>query len=231
MQKKAVNYFLSNSSNGMIVLIPIAVLSMVGGGFMFSGGLPTLGLIAWITGLIMIIIGLISISGNNKEKPLTGEEYDKLVINLVNSTETDPREYLGLSISDVDEIDPISFEGYKFDGATRVKKDNLDNIWRSDIYEKGILFFTQNEIHIYKLQLNAITENVTETTEVFFYNDVVSVSTKTETVKIGNNTVESVCFVLTPSSGTSINIALSGNENRQKAINKMRTIIKEKKTL
>lgn len=182
------------------------------------------------------ITGLVLLNDKSKRyksiyKPvLKGVEYDQHVRQLVNNTRPNPREYLGLDSAEVDEIAPISFEGYKFTGATQVKKDENDGLYRSDLYEKVTIFFTKDELHVYKVFVNTLTEKVTETTDVLFYEDVVSVSTKNESQTVLGNTIEYISFNLISRGGNNIDIALFGTEDRQRSINAMRAMIKEKKT-
>ena len=141
-----------------------------------------------------------------------------------------PREYVGLDSSEVEEIDPISFEGYKYISAEKIRKDPTDGLWRSNLYEKVTIFFTSNEVHIYKIFLNTITSKTTETTDVLFYDDIVSVSTKNETEKAGNDSIDYISFNLVSKGGNNMSVAINGNEDSQRSINAMRAMIKEKKT-
>lgn len=185
-----------------------------------------LGYIIFIGALLYFMAILPS---KNKLNYLSGSEYDAIVSQMIEKLGSDAREYLGLDASEVDEIEPIAFEGYKFIGASHTRKDEADDLWRSDLYEKVIVFFTKNEIHLYKVFLNTLTEKITETTDVLFYDDVVSVSTKNEVEKIGNNSIEYISFNLVSKGGNNVSIALNGNDNRQRSINAMRAMIKEKK--
>lgn len=208
---------------GLIVGIVILFLGVILGNF-YSG------LIAGaVHGGIIAVIGAI-ISSQTKCVYMSGEEYDREVKKMLKNLGSDPKEYLGLDDSEIEEIDPVSFEGYKFSGADKVRKDPKDGLWRSDQYEKVTIVFTINEVHIYKCFLNIISGKITETTDVMFYEDIVSVSTKNETEKIGNQVIEYVSFNLVSKGGNNMSVAINGNDNRQKSINAMRAMIKEKKT-
>lgn len=200
----------------------------------FNIALLKLGMIMMIVCCVVGYVFLIKCNNlkkkANKVEYLPGSEYDAIVAKMIEKLGSDAREYLGLDASEVDEIEPIAFEGYKFIGASHTRKDEADELWRSDLYEKVIVFFTKNEIHLYKVFLNTLTEKITETTDVLFYDDVVSVSTKNEVEKIGNNSIEYISFNLVSKGGNNVSIALNGNDNRQRSINAMRAMIKEKKT-
>ena len=139
------------------------------------------------------------------------------------------REYLGIDQTEVEEIRPIMFEGYQFNGAKMFRQDYRDKIYRTDIYEKAVIFFTKNELHMYKVSLNAIEEKKTETTNVYFYEDIVSVSTEQEFYKHYNQNIEYMSFKLTTRGGNAASVALKGNNDIQRSVNAMRAMIKEKK--
>ena len=183
-----------------------------------------------IVAVVSFFMGLVLILTNKKLEYMSGEEYDMRVKQMTASLGTNAMEYVGLDSSELEEIEPISFEGYKFVGAKKVMKDPKDQMWRSDLYEKAIVFFTNSEVHLYKVFLDILTGKKTETTDVFFYDDIVSVSTKNEVEQVGGSSVDYTSSNLTSKGGNSVSVALYGNEDRQKSINAMRAMIKEKKT-
>ena len=160
---------------------------------------------------------------------LSDAEYDSLVDSLISKSASDPKEYLGLDESEVMEIEPIEFSGYLFHNADGYKQGK-DGLFRSNLFEKATIFFTRNEVHMYKATANSISGKVNETTEVLFYNDIVSVSTDNEIEKLGSNSIEYLTFVLSSKGGNQFKVALLGTDNRQRSINAMRALIKEKKT-
>ena len=199
---------------------------------------PLIGL-AVLTGIHIFIYAVVPaliasvvlmMMGNDYIYKISGKDYDREVGNMMAQLSSNPREYVGLDSSEVEEIDPITFEGYKFVGASKARKDSEDGLWRSELYEQATIFFTQNEVHIYKVFLNILTGKTTEASDVLFYDDIVSVSTKNEIEKIGKDSIEYISINLVSKGGNSMSIAIKGNEDRQKSINAMRSLIKEKKT-
>ena len=180
--------------------------------------------------LVFGIIYTINNSPKNIEQKIcmSDSEYDSFVENLISNRASNPKEYLGLDDMEIMEIEPIEFSGYVYRGSERIKKGN-DELYRSNLYEKATIFFTKNEVHMYKAIINSISGKVTETTEVLFYEDIVSVSTENEIEKYGNVTIEYISFVLSSRGGKSFKVALLGTDNRQRSINAMRALIKEKK--
>lgn len=221
------NYFVAKQETPNYMLY-IAVALIIIGVVLYAVVVNTGEISVMIAAFALWLVGVLALM-QKKSVFLTGEEYDLMVNEKLARLSSDARDVLGLDSTEVEEIAPISFEGYKFAGRTKIRKDNKDQIWRSDLYEKVIIFFTQNEIHLYKQNLNTLTEKVIETTDVMFYDDVVSVATKSEVEKVGNQTIEYISFNLVSKGGNSVSIALRGDDSRQRSVNAMRAMIKEKK--
>ena len=236
MNNEIISYFIPKAKKVEEKQKPGMIMTIIG---MLMGFIPfciylskrELSPLAFLFILAGVPVFIIGISFVKKTVPyyMPGQEYDNIVYQILNKKTSDPKTYVGLDSSEVEEIEPVSFEGYKFVGAGKLRKDDVDGIWRSDLYEKVIIFFTLNEIYVYKVFLNTLTEKVTEATDVLFYEDVVSVSTKNETEKCGNDNIEYVSFNLVSKGGNNLSIALKGSDNSQRSINAMRAMIKEKK--
>ena len=182
---------------------------------------------------LAFIIAIIVLCLNNSKyietvSYLTDEAYDSLVELGIKNNSSDPKEYLALDDSEVMEIEPIELCGYEFSGACKVKFGK-DGKFRSNIYEKATIFFTKNEVHMYKATYDSIVDRVNESTEVLFYPDVVSVSTTSETKKAGDISVNYLSFNLMSKGGKAFSVALQGADGDQRSINAMRALIKEKK--
>jgi hypothetical protein len=135
-------------------------------------------------------------------------------------------------------------------GATILFKKGKDNRIRFTPINISVLHMTQNQIVSYQACLDLTTSNLlNESTDEYFYRDVVSVSTKTESrtfssEKFGTVQLNSAeTFVLTTSGGTSVEAVLSdpklielmgGGEipttNAERAIQVVRKMLREKKT-
>lgn len=134
-------------------------------------------------------------------------------------------------------------------GAEALFKKGKDNVLRFTPIGVSIINFTQNQLLNYTCILDITTGNpLNESTDEYFYKDVVSVSTKSEskTVNIKNlgniqlNSAET--FTLTTSGGTSLSVLLrdpsliekmGGGEipttRAEKAIQTVRKMLREKK--
>jgi hypothetical protein len=135
-------------------------------------------------------------------------------------------------------------------GADVFFKRGKDNVLRFTPVDVSIINFTQSQLLVYSCVLDLTTGNVlNESTDEYFYKDVVQVSTKTESrtvniPKLGTlqlNAAET--FTLTTSGGTSLSVVLrdptliekmGGGEipttRAEKAIQTVRKMLREKKT-
>jgi hypothetical protein len=126
-----------------------------------------------------------------------------------------------------------------------------DNILRFTPVNATIINFTQNQLLVYRCALDLISGNpVNEATDEYFYRDVVSVQTSSETVTVslpgkqfqGLQLNAAETFKLTTSGGTSVSMALrdpsliekmGGGEipttTAERAIQTIRRMLREKK--
>lgn len=182
--------------------------------------IPVLGIGFFI---IPVGIGLVC-SG----KIITDEEYDNEILKNIKSYKKDAMEKLGLDEDEVKEIEPIIMSDYKFLGASKVKKGK-DLKWRSNLYEIVIMFFSRDEIHCYRRIINTIENQIFESTDVYFYRDIVSISTDASTEKIGNNVINYSSFKIMTTAGTSLSTARRDSKDVEESIHAMRALIREKK--
>jgi hypothetical protein len=128
-------------------------------------------------------------------------------------------EKLGLDVDEVTLIDPIIVAGYflgSLGSGIRVKKGK-DGEFRSSIFEGVAIFFAEQELHAYKYQVSLIKRNESsDRTDVYFYRDVVSVSTSSSSrsvTLVGETkpqTLNKEVFTLTTSGGTNIECSMDG---------------------
>ncbi len=132
-------------------------------------------------------------------------------------------------------VKPFSIHGKKYDGYYRV---GIDGQLRTDKYEITYLHFTENQVCIYviKIQLTDSTKK-SEDTQEFFYTDIVSVSTSTESTSLAQGkaiggkkleTVETECFKLTVP-GEKMSFAFTASDSVVQSVNGMKTLIRQKK--
>ena len=209
-----------------------------------------------VIGILAIALGAYGIYSSRGAKP-TDQQMDEwlekdlegLNKKALDKVGTDESELVG---------EPVEITGPRFwdiGGAKIHYKRGNDKIIRFTPLEISVINFTQNQLLAYSCVYDFTTgKALNESTDEYFYKDVVSVATKSEscsvTFKSGQSTKTiqldaAETFVLTTSGGTSISVLLSdpklieqmvgkkGGEipttRAEKAIQTIRKMLREKK--
>ena len=234
--KRNLKYFKGPKIGGAIVLIIFGV------NFLLFGSFISLPLFAdssdhdtlFIALVISLFPGLPMTAGGiamiivKKLRVVTDEEYDAAVASMLYNIQGRALSSLGLDANEAREIAPISFGGYVYRKVPK-KKQGKDGLWRTNKYEFAMLFFSEREVHCYTYCFDTISPKQTEVTDVYFYKDIVSVSTATDTVKVSGQNVDYEYFRLTTTGGTGLSVPLGNAYNAQQSISAMRTLLKTKK--
>lgn len=123
---------------------------------------------------------------------LTDAEYDSIVQSKLQSLNLKQRamEKLGIDETQVNEIDPVHLEGYYYaaddlDAKKQAiyKKTGEDFFTRTSAYQQTWLFFSNEQIFAYQYTFNLDEEGYKETTEEYFYKDIVDFSLTDEAVE------------------------------------------------
>lgn len=168
-------------------------------------------------------------------KNMTDDEYLALVRRKRDSLNLKQKALskIGLDEDELQEIPPIMFEGFTFKNAWSKRRANGN--WVSSAYQVSWLFFSATEVYIYQYTMNMDEDKKSESTEEYFYRDVTSFNTRTETEKNakdihGNKIeVESNKFaIIVP--GATLCVALDDtNGDFEAAIQGMKQKLREKK--
>lgn len=198
------------------------------------------GFVIFITGIFLIktflsialgavIAGLgVWIISIKRKNIVTDSEYDASVAAVLSSARARALKKLGIDEEQVNEIKPISFGGHVYEGAS-YSKQGSDGYWRTNKYEVVMLFFSEHEVHCYTYTFDTTEPKQTEATDVYFYRDIVSVSTATDTATIQGKNIEYEYFKLTTAGGTALSVSLRNVNDAQRSINAMRGLLKTKK--
>lgn len=174
-------------------------------------------------------------------KTMSDAEYDAKVqafANRLNAREKAMNK-IGLDESELREIEPVHFEGYRFyQGEKYFGRRGKDGIWRSSVYEISWLFFSSTQVYLYQYRFNMDEDGKKEITEEYFYKDINSLSTSSDTVetpywspkekKMLLENVNSNRFKLGVS-GEQFYCAMEQNDYTEKAIQGMKAKLREKK--
>ena len=133
-------YFEPVSYKGAIWMIIIGVVVLIIGLAAKAWFLDILGL--------GLAAGGIAIAVSKKNGIVSDKEYDGEVAKMLNNLKPKALSKLGLDEDEVKEIAPISFDGFVYKGANKVKKGE-DGLYRTNKYEFVMLFFSEHEVHCY----------------------------------------------------------------------------------
>lgn len=135
---------------------------------------------------------------------------------------------LGVDEDDVKEIAPVHFEGFKYQDA--FVKTNMKKQLVSSIYETSWLFFSPNQIFVYKATMNLFDNTIHVVADEFFYRDIVSFSTLTdrEIANTGMN-IPIDSFSMLNSGGERFTCSMTNVPDAKVSIDGMKQLLREKK--
>ena len=123
-------------------------------------------------------------NGGCMSSGMTVQQYEEKVAAKKNSLNTKQMALrkLGIDEEEVQEIEPVTFEGYVFND----KMDNLvarasTNKWVSSEYMITWLFFGDREVFIYQYSFSMTSDSKKENTMQYFYQDVTNFTASSET--------------------------------------------------
>ena len=166
-------------------------------------------------------------------KNMSDDEYSQMVIKKRDSLNLRQKALnkIGLDEDEVSEIPPAVFEGYVFKNAFAKKRANGN--WVSSAYQVAWLFFSSTQIYVYRYTFNMDEDKKTESTDEFFYKDVTSFSTSSETETahgLGDSKfeVETNKFKMVVP-GDKIFVSMDGVSDSEAIIQAMKQKLREKK--
>lgn len=166
-------------------------------------------------------------------KNMSDDEYSQMVIRKRDSLNLRQKALnkIGLDEDEVSEIPPAVFEGYVFKNAFAKKRANGN--WVSSAYQVAWLFFSSTQIYVYRYTFNMDEDKKTESTDEFFYKDVTSFSTSSETETahgLGDSKfeVETNKFKMVVP-GDKIFVSMDGVSDSESIIQAMKQKLREKK--
>ena len=206
---------------------------------LLSFGLPFFGVSLMfdeisIWGTLMTMGGIILLVTYGKTN-IKDSYIDSEIANHINSQNLIQRglSVLGLNEEDVNQIEPLYFHGYNYNGVNEIVLGK-DKLARSSQGIATYLFFTDKEVHAYSYIFSIIQDEYHETTDVYFYTDIVSIATGTGQSNYKSRHGDSKsfqydCFKLTTSGGTSIETPILNKREIDESLIKVRNLIKGKK--
>jgi hypothetical protein len=165
------------------------------------------------------------------------QDIDRDAIETVADLQERALSKLGLDPDQVRLIEPVIANGYLFAsiGDDVLIKLGKDKKFRASNYEGVVIFFSEHQLHSYKFQFSLVNpDEFRESTDEYFYRDVVSVATSSESYKVRLISGESRQvtweeFKLTTSGATSIRSSIRDQSSVAKSIAGARNLIRDRK--
>ncbi|MDR1406546.1 MAG: hypothetical protein LBJ23_00695 [Tannerella sp.] len=173
---------------------------------------------------------------------VSDEAYDALVSARVRSLEagakTKVMAKMNLDESQCKEIEPVCFKGYHVDSIRIFSKRGSDGKLRSSAYQISWLFFSATQVYLYQYTFHMDEDRRSETAEEYFYRDITNFSTVSDTEEksywdarqtktlLGNKSYNRFRITVP---GKEFYCSLEQNEYTERAIQGMRTKLREKK--
>jgi len=168
--------------------------------------------------------------------------YDQMLLDKINSLNLKQKALgrIGLDEDQLKEIPPVNLYGFHYtDNAyTRVGKDGLP---RSSKYDIAWLFFSNTQVYMYTYVLDMTSDSKQETAEEYFYKDIVSFSTYSETIEANKPSgcmgsgvtkvkTEYDNFRMAITSGDKFGVSTTGVRDAENAVSAMKQKLREKKS-
>jgi len=186
----------------------------------------------------IIIAGLGGFIAYRKKNGLpTDSEIDDICSREVESGLKRALEKLGVDEDEVKIIKPIQIEGYEHSRISSMvlNMQGKDMRWRASNYEAVILYFSEKQVYAYSYRFSLISNEKKESTDEYFYKDIVSISTSSDSITLKDSAgkdhiINFEEFRLTTSGGTSISCAMRDHGAIEKSIQGMKQLLREKKS-
>lgn len=210
-----------------------AIITIVVGAVIFLIGLGAGAGVA-IVGLIIAGIGGFLIYSKTSGRP-TDSEIDQICMDQVKNLKDLALKKHGLDADQVKEAEPIQFDGYYFENirAGYLYQMGKDKIPRSSNYEAVSFVFSAEQVYCYKYRFSIITDEKSESTEEYFYRDIVSASTQSDTktykTKDGKDIPINYQYFKLATSGGSLQASILSMGDAERSINGMKSLLRNKK--
>lgn len=170
---------------------------------------------------------------------ISDEQYDQMVADKLSEFNFKEKalDKHGLDEEMVQEIPPVTFDGYVFDNKSYALRGK-DGYWRSSKYQVTWIFFGESQVYFYQYTFNMDEAGKRESTEEYFYKDITNFSTASETEEVtsydkngsvtGHHQIETNIFQLVVP-GDKIKCSMKLNDETENIIKGMKNKLREKK--
>ena len=227
------NYFQPKTQTPVGCLVAIFIFAAV---CLFSGtgGGALIGLVVMVVGIVFAVQ-----ASSNKHKP-TDRAIDMQAQAMGRGLDEIAFGKLGIDPDEVSSAEPLRFWGYRFEYPSVLGDDDDNNAcwvlgedgnYRSSEVAHTIFFFGENSVYCFERTASLVGTSLRDSTEEYFYKDIVSV--KTDTTNVPNRgkgvTVRTDEFILTNTGGERRVCAVENSATASAAVSAFRALLKQKK--
>ncbi len=201
--------------------------------FVLSGILLVAGIWLWPLLIVSVLLSGWAVAALivKKKSYMTDAMYDEAVETYTKFLPEYVLPKLGVEPEEVNEAKPMQFGGYSFFPQIAFVKYGADGFTRTNRFERSILFFSRDALHCYYVNVETCFPNQPpiERTTVYFYTDIVSCSTQTESVQKDGKIYTFNTLRVTNKSGNHLSFTAKDSPQFQQSVNALRALLKEKK--
>lgn len=173
-------------------------------------------------------------------KRISDADYDAIVKGAISQSDFKQKalEKIGLDETQVNEIEPVHFEGWEFGKKVSFFKRGQDGRYRSTAYQISWIFFSSSQVYVYQNTINFDKDDKKIATEEYFYKDITNFSTSSDTEETPYwdekqkrsllQNVDSNRFAITVP-GDKFYCSMEQNDYTERAIQGMKAKLREKK--
>ena len=165
---------------------------------------------------------------------ISHDAYEQFVKNKIKEMNVEQKGllHLGLDIDQVREIRPLVFTDYEVTDKSLVAYDSDKKKIHSSTQTVMLVYFTDEQLFVYKIQFDMCCNKQEEWTSEFFYADICDVSTyiNKNVLDLGVNSIEySTLKVNILATNSDISISMENDKTHYASIQAMRQKVRERK--
>lgn len=213
----------------------------------------------WVVGLLVFIGAVVWAVMKYKNARPTDEEIDAQAESLCQEMRGKALEKLGVDEEQINIAPALEFWNYSFEPEFNADQEvgaclhirGKDGCWRTCVVELHGIYFSEGGVHHYEKKVSLVSNSTKDTTDEYFYKDIVSVETETKAEKVkivpfGAGllgkilrrlrkakdqvaTANNEYFAIANSGGGRFGCSMRHPERFEAAVNAMRALLREKK--
>ena len=197
--------------------------------------------------LLFILAGTQSYFKHKRSIP-TDTEIDNAFKGRVYRAVNEGYRKLGISLNDVNQIEPIVVKGYLFDKVESIvvkgyltdkkisiyySKVGKDGLLRSSNCQCVVIYLSRKQLFVYNIKFSLVHPEIIESTEEYFYPDIVTISTSSAVIEINETFnikgIKKDYFQLITTGGNALLCPIDDLQSIEQSLHMMRHLVRQHK--